>query len=723
MNPHLTACIALLALGLAASSPALAQYNADYQTNIISGVLSNWAGDYYVGSNTLANALWIQAGGVLSNRQGFVGYSSGSSNNTVWIADIGSAWNNASNLIIGYSGMGNSLAIHGGGRVGNYSGYLGYSGGRNNSACVADTNSVWRNTNYLYVGYFGSGNSLTLTNGGRVEDYAGYLGYATSSSSNRAWITGGGSCWSNRTSLIVGNGGSANSLVVSNRGCVIGSDGYVGYSSASNWAIVTGSGALWSNSVSLTVGSLGSSNCLWVSDGGRVVNSTGYIGYTSGSNNCAVVTGSNAVWTTSDDLFLGYYGGSSRLEISDGGRVDDNTGYLGYNSASSNNCTVVAGGGSVWSNRASLLIGNGGGGNCLVISNSGRVVASAAYIGYLSASNQALVTSGGVLRSSLVAVGVNSGSNDLRVADGGAVVTDSLIVGLNSGARSNQVWLEGGYLIVTNLAGVGSLVVGQGGQGTLTLNGGVLTADRLALTNGADSRMAFNGGLLNSRQTVLANGTVFAVGDGTTPAEFHLQGGVHSFANGLRLRSNARLTGCGTIAGEVLVDSDAEVATSCGQVLVFTGPITNNGTLRAINGTTLEFNGTVVNNGLIDVMNGSASFHAGFINNGIYLNATGDWDGDGMPNQQELLAGTDPTNQASVFRITDVTPELNSLRVSWIIGGLRTNALQVNGNLTNAFTNLFTAANPSTEAIVTNYLHAGTLTNAAMRYYRVRLVP
>jgi hypothetical protein len=41
------------------------------------------------------------------------------------------------------------------------------------------------------------------------------------------------------------------------------------------------------------------------------------------------------------------------------------------------------------------------------------------------------------------------------------------------------------------------------------------------------------------------------VGDGTNAATFDLQGGTHSFANGLLISSNATLTGCGTIIGTV----------------------------------------------------------------------------------------------------------------------------------------------------------------------------
>ena len=42
-----------------------------------------------------------------------------------------------------------------------------------------------------------------------------------------------------------------------------------------------------------------------------------------------------------------------------------------------------------------------------------------------------------------------------------------------------------------------------------------------------------------------------------------------------------------------------------------------------------------------------------------------DPDHDGMNNYQEYIAGTDPTNAASVLRLTNVRPQGNSVQLSW----------------------------------------------------------
>jgi PKD repeat protein len=106
--------------------------------------------------------------------------------------------------------------------------------------------------------------------------------------------------------------------------------------------------------------------------------------------------------------------------------------------------------------------------------------------------------------------------------------------------------------------------------------------------------------------------------------------------------------------------------------------------------------------------------------------ATTDADGDGQNNLAEFLTGTDPTNNASAFRITSIAREGNDLRITWSMGSAHTNALQfapgTSGSYTtNSFTDIFTVTN--TVGTLTNYLDLGAATNFPSRYYRIRLVP
>lgn len=103
--------------------------------------------------------------------------------------------------------------------------------------------------------------------------------------------------------------------------------------------------------------------------------------------------------------------------------------------------------------------------------------------------------------------------------------------------------------------------------------------------------------------------------------------------------------------------------------------------------------------------------------------AGADPDGDGMGNMAEFLAGTDPTNSASLFGITGIATEGDDLRVTWMTGPGRTNTLQravdASANYdTNHFADVFIVTN--TVGSTTNHVDTGAATNSA-GYYRVRL--
>jgi autotransporter-associated beta strand protein len=100
-----------------------------------------------------------------------------------------------------------------------------------------------------------------------------------------------------------------------------------------------------------------------------------------------------------------------------------------------------------------------------------------------------------------------------------------------------------------------------------------------------------------------------------------------------------------------------------------------------------------------------------------------DFDGDGMNNANEFLAGTNPTNSASAFRITSLEVLGNDLVVTWEGGAGSTGVVQAaSGEYSTNFTDV------SGNMVVpvsgtTNFLDGGAATNAAGRFYRVRLVP
>jgi hypothetical protein len=96
-----------------------------------------------------------------------------------------------------------------------------------------------------------------------------------------------------------------------------------------------------------------------------------------------------------------------------------------------------------------------------------------------------------------------------------------------------------------------------------------------------------------------------------------------------------------------------------------------------------------------------------------------DFDGDGVSNTNEFLAGTDPTDSASAFRILSIISTGNDVVVTWQAGVDKTNALQA-GTLTN-YTDV---SGPIAITVTpTNATEFGGATNAGPWFYRIRLIP
>jgi T5SS/PEP-CTERM-associated repeat protein len=466
--------VGLMVGSLAGSCPSHAQYTADHQTNVISGVTSNWVDNssnpnagYVVGSNWVNDVLLVNAGGVLSNGNGYVGYEVGADYNTVLVSDPGSAWTNNGTLYVGYSGSGNQLVIANGGAV--YGGQLGYNAtSSNNVAVVSGAGSTWHNVGH--IGTYGSGNQLVIENGGVV--HGGDLGYYGSSSNNVALVAGAGSTW--YLGGEIGTYGSYNELVVSNGGAVYGRYGYLGGlldspSGSNNVVIVTGTGSVWSNTVRTCIGcGYGGNQKLMITDGGLVYDSSGVVAWES-SNNTVVVSDPGSVWKNTGSIDVGYGGYGNQLIISNGGGVyvGDST-YIGATYAASNS-VILVGNGSVLGTATNLYIGPAANGaRC---SNDQLIVSSGALVydtngrlgGDLSGNNLAVVTGPGSVwsNSANLLVGTNDATagNQLVVTNGGAVYDNTGIVA-GQGSRvfvvgNGATWRNQGSLYVGSYPGAG----------------------------------------------------------------------------------------------------------------------------------------------------------------------------------------------------------------------------------------------------------------------------
>jgi serine protease AprX len=101
-----------------------------------------------------------------------------------------------------------------------------------------------------------------------------------------------------------------------------------------------------------------------------------------------------------------------------------------------------------------------------------------------------------------------------------------------------------------------------------------------------------------------------------------------------------------------------------------------------------------------------------------------DSDGDGLTDYQEVIAGTNPRDPASVLRITGAIREGGNVRVTWLTVGGHGYVLQTNATPAGAGFADFspTISLPGLGNSTTNYVDVGGATASPARHYRVRLV-
>jgi hypothetical protein len=206
-----------------------------------------------------------------------------------------------------------------------------------------------------------------------------------------------------------------------------------------------------------------------------------------------------------------------------------------------------------------LSIGRFGGSTGLVFMAGGELLVTNHPIWVGREGRGQLIVSNGFLRAETINVAVvptNTAFGALTLAGGTVLVSSNFVLG-DAALSVGQALVTDGGLGVTNEAGTAHLMIPSG---VFTLTGGELAVDNLSLASSA-GRLAFNGGVLRSGGTIVSNGLPFLVGDGLTPATFHLSGGIHSFANGLVISSNATLSGCGVIVGGII--NHGTILTNC----------------------------------------------------------------------------------------------------------------------------------------------------------------
>ncbi len=458
--------------GSVSSRNGFVGYEANNNSALVSGSNSSWVmtGDLTVGYRASGNILTINNGGIVSNANGYIGYGTPISYNTGIVDNA--TWVNTGTLIVGTNDDHNTLIIQNGGVVSSASGYVGVDvSGNSNNVLVTGTHSEWNMTGNLTVGQNGNSNLMTINNGGNVSDLNGYVGSNAGANNNQVLVDNGR--WYNSGSLTIGlQGGEFNSMTISNGGYVQNDYGFIGTNAANNSVLVTGANSIWQNNADLRVGSGAGStnNSLTINNRGLVNNGGGRIGDYADSNWVLV---DNGTWTNNGNLWIGHYGNNNALIITNGGAVSTINAYVGDNG--NNNNALVTGDGSIWNNEVNFNIGNNGSSNSLLVTSGGHVTAGgSASIGITSSSinNVATVTGGGSLWDIAgdLTVGVNGSFNQMYILNNGVVSNASGIVGDLLGADNNSVlvdngtWINRAILVVGNHGASNSLTIQNGGD-------------------------------------------------------------------------------------------------------------------------------------------------------------------------------------------------------------------------------------------------------------------
>ncbi len=159
------------------------------------------------------------------------------------------------------------------------------------------------------------------------------------------------------------------------------------------------------------------------------------------------------------------------------------------------------------------------------------------------------------------------------------------------------------------------------------------------------------------------------------------------------------------------------VGTSLGGSDVFNGVVGNvtSRSVTGLTGQTLYARVVSINNAGIE---GGASSESVPV---TLLAAAGDEDGDGMVNEAEDIAGTDPFDGASVLKVTSTDrPSASSFTVTWSSVPGKMYRVQASPDLVTAFGDI-TGNLPASGGATTEFTDPGA--GAGRKFYRVRVVP
>ncbi|MDQ8700554.1 autotransporter domain-containing protein [Hyphomicrobium sp. LHD-15] len=404
---------------------------------------------------------------------------------------------------IGVSAAGGNLLIHNAGTLSSLSADIGLNSV--GSATVSGAGSLWAVATHMELGFLGTG-TLTIQNGGAVTSQDGYLSNRAAGSGTVNVTTGGS--WTNSRELFVGYQGTG-VLNVATGGTVSSVVTTLGFYGASTGTVtVDGTGSTLTNSGNLIVGREGTGT-LTVTNGGVVSNSAGLVGRYAGSSGSVSVDGADSRWNNVNNLAIGVEG-QGTLSITNGAAVTNYRGFIAEGDGSSGSVTV-SGSGSTWTNTSDLWVGGEGDGS-LTIEGGAQVLSDGGVIGrYGAGSGTVLVTGTNSvwdLGSGTLLVGFG-GDGQLTVSNGG-LVDGRINVSSNGVLRGNgtvgQTYVSAGGVVAPGLS-IGTLNV----AGDINFDAGSIYEAEVNAAGQSDRIDATGAATLNGGQVrVLAQAGLYA---------------------------------------------------------------------------------------------------------------------------------------------------------------------------------------------------------------------
>jgi hypothetical protein len=336
----------------------------------------------------------------------------------------------------------------------------------------------------------------------------------------------------------------------------------------------------------------------------------------------------------------------------------------------------------------------------------------------LTLTQDSVIFSNTLSLSSVSTLAVTSGSNTFRgTINGSGPLTFDLPPNSQLALRGDSSGF-GGALVVSNS---GTLLVNTG-VGTFT----VLSGTALGSSGVLGGPVAVNGTLSpgNSPGALTISNNVVINGSAVLQYELGTNSDQTVVSGNLTLGGNLNITDAGGFANNTYTLFTYGGTLTYNGVAIGTKPAGHN---YSIDTSTPGQVNLIVTQPLTAFQQWQILYFGSTTNANADPNA--DPLGKGMSNFNQFLAGINPTNPASAFRIISVGRQGNDAVITWTTAGGFTNTVQAtagggNGGYTTNFTDISSPIIISGSGdATTNYVDSSGATNNPSRYYHIRLVP